>query len=99
VTISRTQEIKYRPLTKTSSFTSLGFCIINLPQMRDKITEHQVFAVGNGKFIVQWRGQTVRSTDGGLRYFENRRDARDFLELCDTLGGIPAVPPLGEIPT
>jgi hypothetical protein len=54
-------------------------------------TTNQVRALVDLGFIALWHGQKVQSAGGGLHYFATERDARDFLRLCDAVGGIPAL--------
>jgi hypothetical protein len=42
-------------------------------------------------FVAVWRGQTVRSVDGSIRYFISEHDAWMFLWLCDIFGDMPAI--------
>jgi hypothetical protein len=46
--------------------------------------QNQVLRAPNEKFCVIWRGQPVCSMGGVLFYFETEREAREFLNQCET---------------
>jgi hypothetical protein len=51
----------------------------------------QVLEAVDGGFVALWRGQRVKSADGGLHYFPAEWDAWMFLWLCDAVDGVPAI--------
>jgi hypothetical protein len=52
---------------------------------------HEVKEVPNRGFIASWHGQQAHSIDGAIHYFLTEWDARMFLRLCDSVGGMPAI--------
>jgi hypothetical protein len=53
-----------------------------------KIFANRVSGAANGKFFVLWRGRTVYTLHGELRYFETEDEAWTFLARCDAAGRV-----------
>jgi hypothetical protein len=52
---------------------------------------NEVLEIGAVGFVAFWRGQKVHSVGGSPHYFPTERDAWMFLQICDEIGGIPAI--------
>ncbi len=53
-----------------------------------KNTTSQVNQAFNGKFYVLWRGETVYTRSGTVKYFDTEGEARGYLAACHREGKI-----------